>query len=259
MPRYLKKITSGSAQPQLTKKDVEKIPVILPTLPEQKKIASILSAWDKAIRLKEKLIEQKKEHKKGLMQKLLTGEVRLSGFSKDWNKVYLGEVCSITTGNKDTQNKVEDGIYPFFVRSQVVERINSYSFDGEAILTAGDGVGVGKVFHYINGKFDFHQRVYKLSNFKGVDGYFLYCYFSQNFMKQINKYNAKTSVDSVRMEMLTKMQIPLPEIEEQKRLGQLFKTLEKEIELIDKELDSIKHQKRGLMQQLLTGKIRVKV
>ncbi|MBK8196496.1 MAG: hypothetical protein IPK76_26100 [Lewinellaceae bacterium] len=81
----------------------------------------------------------------------------------DWSKMHKN-VASITTGDKNTQDRVADGVYPFFVRSQTVERINSYSFDGEAVLTAGDGVGTGKVFHYINGKFDFHQRVYKISD-----------------------------------------------------------------------------------------------
>ncbi len=92
--------------------------------------------------------------------------LRFPNFLGEWEVKKLGEVCDVTTGNKDTQNKVDDGLYPFFVRSNTVERINSYSFDGESILTSGDGVGVGKNFHYINGKFDFHQRVYSLRNFK---------------------------------------------------------------------------------------------
>jgi len=74
----------------------------------------------------------------------------------------------IKTGDKDTENREDSGKYPFYVRSQTVEHISTYSFDGEAILTAGDGVGVGKVFHYVNGKFDYHQRVYKISNFDKI-------------------------------------------------------------------------------------------
>ena len=86
-------------------------------------------------------------------------KLRFPEFDKDLTPKIIGEICNLTTGNKDTQNKVDDGEYPFFVRSQTVERINSFSYDGEAILTSGDGVGVGKNYHYINGKFDFHQRV----------------------------------------------------------------------------------------------------
>lgn len=97
--------------------------------------------------------------------------LRFPGFEEEWEVKKLGEISEIKTGSKDTQNKVEDGLYPFFVRSNSVERINTYSFDGEAILTSGDGVGVGKNIHYINGKFDFHQRVYSIRNFK--KGYML--------------------------------------------------------------------------------------
>ena len=86
-----------------------------------------------------------------------------------WDLVKLKYLCNINTGNKDTINREADGKYPFYVRSPHIERINSYSFNGEAILTAGDGVGVGKVFHYVNGKFDYHQRVYNLHNFKNID------------------------------------------------------------------------------------------
>ena len=71
----------------------------------------------------------------------------------------LKTLASIGTGGRDTINREEGVKYPFFVRSQTVERINTWSFDGEAVLTAGDGVGVGKVFHYARGKFDYHQRV----------------------------------------------------------------------------------------------------
>ena len=83
---------------------------------------------------------------------------------EDWDVDYIKNICKIKTGDKNTQDSVESGIFPFFVRSQTIERINSYSFDGEAILTAGDG-GAGKIFHYINGKFDYHQRVYNIHNY----------------------------------------------------------------------------------------------
>jgi len=130
---------------------------------------------------------------------------------EDWEVEKIKNVSSITTGAKNTQDKIDDGQYPFFVRSQTIEHINSYSSEGEAVLTAGDGVGTGKVFHYINGKFDFHQRVYKISNFnKKLNGYFFYLYFSNNFLNRIMSMTAKSSVDSVRMEMIANMQIPIP-------------------------------------------------
>jgi len=101
---------------------------------------------------------------------------------QDWDIDAIANLASITTGDKNTQDKVDDGAYPFFVRSSNIERINSFAFDGEAVLTAGDGVGTGKIFHYINGRFNFHQRVYKISDFcSRLNGYFFYLYFSNNF------------------------------------------------------------------------------
>lgn len=172
---------------------------------------------------------------------------------KEWEVVEIQKLVKITTGNKDTQDSNEYGLYPFFVRSQTIERINSYSFDGEAILTAGDGVGVGKVFHHVNGKFDFHQRVYCLSHFDlNVDPKFLFEYFKTNFIKQVNKYSAKGSVDSVRFDMIAKMLMPLPPKSEQQKIATILSTLDRTIEATQKLIDKEKMVKKGLMADLLT-------
>src|SRR5438876_5539365 len=106
-------------------------------------------------------------------------ETEVGVIPEDWRVVTVKEIAAITTGKRNTQDRIHDGAYPFFVRSQTIERINSYSYDGEAVLTAGDGVGTGKVFHYVKGKFDFHQRVYKISDFRSdMAGFYLYLYFS---------------------------------------------------------------------------------
>lgn len=136
----------------------------------------------------------------------------------DWNLVKLKYLVSITTGNKDTENKEQDGKYPFFVRSKNVERINSYSYDGEAILTAGDG-DIGKIFHYINGKFDYHQRVYMFYKFKNILVKFLYFYLQENLYKEVIKLSAKTTVDSLRLPMLQDFIISIPSIQEQKQIA----------------------------------------
>jgi type I restriction enzyme S subunit len=137
---------------------------------------------------------------------------------EDWVLDYVENLAHITTGGRNTQDRVEEGRYPFFVRSQTVERINTYSFDGEAVLTAGDGVGTGKVFHYINGKFDAHQRVYRISDFnERIDGYFFYLYFSTHFYNRIMQMTAKSSVDSVRREMIARMPIPFPRTKDEQK------------------------------------------
>src|SRR5580692_4174361 len=96
----------------------------------------------------------------------LTCDDRAQTCHEDWRREQIRSFASIGTGAKDTQDRASSGRYPFFVRSPKVERIDSWAFDGEAVLTAGDGVGTGKVFHYIDGKFDYHQRVYRISNFR---------------------------------------------------------------------------------------------
>ena len=154
--------------------------------------------------------------------------MRFPEFTEERERKRFKDVCNITTGNKNTQDKSDDGIYPFYVRSQIVERINSWTFDGEAILTAGDGVGVGKVFHYSTGKIGVHQRVYILSDFK-CDGKYLYSYFAGNFYNRVKRMSAKNSVDSVRMEMIADMPISLPSTEEQKKIGHLLALLDERI------------------------------
>lgn len=185
-------------------------------------------------------------------------QTELGMIPEDWEVDYIGKQCSITTGKRNTQDSKATGIFPFFVRSQVVERINSYSYDGEAVLTAGDGVGTGKVVHYINGKFDFHQRVYCLSGFAQVlDGYYFYLFFKNRFLARIQQFTAKTSVDSVRLEMISKMPVALPPLSEQKHIAEVMQDIDSLITSLEKLIEKKKLIKQGVMQELLTGKRRI--
>ena len=128
-------------------------------------------------------------------------ELRFKGFTDAWEQRKVKEICSISTGKGNTQDKEEEGQYPFYVRSPIVERSNSYLYDEEAVLTVGDGVGTGKVYHYVTGKYNLHQRVYRMFDFThGVYGKYFYLFFSNNFIRRVNAMTAKTSVDSVRLE-----------------------------------------------------------
>ena len=160
-------------------------------------------------------------------------------------------MCKITTGNKNTQDKDENGLYPFYVRSQNIERINSWTFDGEAILTAGDGVGVGKVFHYSIGKIGVHQRVYILSNFK-CDCKYLYQYFSSRFYNRVKRMSAKNSVDSVRMEMIADMPLYLPSVGEQHKIGKLLALLDERISTQNKIIEKLQSLIKGIVDELMT-------
>ena len=259
---------AGSAINNLKDGDVEDYLFSFPPLPEQKKIASILTSVDEVIKNTQKQIDKLQDLKKANMNELLTKGIghtefkdsELGRIPKSWEVSLIGEVCEVGTGKKDTQNKMKYGKYPFFVRSQTIERIDSYSFDGEAILTAGDGVGTGKVFHYVNGRFDFHQRVYKLSDFRGgALGKFLYYCFSSRFLKQVQQFSARGSVESVRMEMITGMAIPLPSLQEQSKIVDCISAIETNISIGKQKLSQTQSLKKSLMQDLLTGKVRVTV
>ena len=176
---------------------------------------------------------------------------------KEWQERSVKDLMKIETGSRNTEDKQDDGQYPFFVRSQTVEHIESYHYDCEAVLTAGDGVGTGKVFHYITGKFDAHQRVYVMSQFKDVMGKYFYYWFSKNFYAEVVKYTAKSSVDSVRRQMIADMIIPLPEKEEQKAITKILSDIDMLIDDIQKLIQKKKNIRQGTMQMLVTGEQRL--
>ncbi|MFB5701188.1 restriction endonuclease subunit S [Acinetobacter radioresistens] len=251
----IKKFFNAGGQPHLGHKNISQILISYPKKEEQTKIASFLSAVNEKISQLMQKHQLLSQYKQGMMQKLFSQQIRFkaddgSEFG-EWVNSYIGNECKITTGNKDTQNKVDDGLYPFFVRSQTVEKINSYSMDCEAILTSGDGVGVGKNYHYINGKFDFHQRVYCLYEFsERLVGRYLYIYFSNYFYDRVKRLSAKNSVDSVRMDMISKMEIKLPCLEEQTKIANFLSAIDQKIEVVAQQIEQAKAWKKGLLQQM---------
>jgi type I restriction enzyme, S subunit len=272
---FFRRIAAGStgSMPKVSGENLRNMPVPVPPLPEQKSISETLSDMNELIESLEQLLTKKRAIKQGALQELLTGQRRLPKFEngggqkdsevgripEEWALHRIEDLAVITTGSRNTQDRIDEGQYPFFVRSQTVERINSYSFDGEAVLTAGDGVGTGKVFHYINGRFDAHQRVYRISNFKNtVCGYFFYLYFSTHFFGRIMQMTAKSSVDSVRREMIAEMLIPLPPTKgEQVAIATILSDMDAEIADIQAKIEKTRQLTEGMMQELLTGRIRL--
>lgn len=251
----LAKYAQGKSVVHLYNSDIKKLNFYLPTnMAEQKKIGDFFSKLDQQIELEEKRLELLEQQKKGYMQQIFSQDLRFKDENGDaypaWKETTIKEIAEIKTGSKDTKDAREDGNYNFYVRSPIIHKINSYSYDGEAILTVGDGVGVGKVFHYVNGKFDYHQRVYKISDFKNYYGLLLYYYFSKNFLKEARKYNAKTSVDSVRKDMIANMKVPMPIMEEQQKIGDFLVKIDKLIENQSKKIDFLKQRKKGLLQKM---------
>ena len=273
------KLGGDGVRSNLNTRDLLNIPYINIPMEEQREITEYLdlkvSQIDNIISKTKETVEEYKKYKQSVITEAVTKglnpnvEMKDSGIEwigeipKHWNIIRLRFLCDICTGNKDTVNKEDDGIYPFYVRSPKVEKINSYSFDGEAILTAGDGVGAGKVFHYVNEKFDYHQRVYNLHNFsKNIKPKLLYYYLKENFYKEIEKGNAKSTVDSIRLNMLQNFPVIIPNKEQE----DIVKYLDKKVSEIDKLISKkqnliteLEQYKKSLIYECVTGKKEVSV
>lgn len=229
--------------------------IYIPSLSEQNKIVSFLSKVDEKIEKLEEKQQQWETYKKGIMQQIFNQKLRFKDENgenyPDWEIKNLGNISKIKTGSKDLKDNVNEGKYPFFVRSNTIERINTYSFDGEAILIPGDGVNVGKIYHYINGKFDYHQRVYKISDFSDKScGKYIYYYMMENFLKQALKNSLKASVDSLRLPTIKEMKVNLPSLPEQTKIAKFLSSIDEEIECVNKELELNKEFKKGLLQHM---------
>ncbi|WP_170020762.1 restriction endonuclease subunit S [Campylobacter sp. RM16190] len=157
--------------------------------------------------------------------------IRFQGFTNAWEQRKAKDVCLISTGKSNTQDQNENGKYPFFIRPDAPAKSDKFLYDCEAVITIGDG-NIGKVFHYINGKFDLHQRCYKMSNFKDIDGKYFYYFFSEKFYERAIKMTAKATVDSVRLEMISEMKISQPlESQEQHKISNFLTKLDNLITL----------------------------
>ena len=255
-----------------------KIHVPFPPKVEQVAISQFLDTEtariDTLIAKQEKLIELLEEQRKSIISHAVTKGLNPDAPMKDSGVEWLGEVpehweaasikylCKIDTGNKDTVDALDDGLYPFFVRSKKIETINEYAFDGEAILTAGDGAGVGKIYHYINGKFNYHQRVYKMSHFTKASGKFFFFYFSSLFEKVALDGGAKSTVDSLRKSHFDKFIMAIPTSYEQQKIVEYIEQQANKIDfLIEKQnqlIEKLKEYRTSIISHAVTGKINVR-
>ena len=250
-------LAAGSTVNNLNKELVGNTYVTIPSITEQRVLGAYLEQLDNLITLHQHKCDEMKKLKKYMLQKMFpqngkkVPEIRFDGFTNDWEQRKVSELCSISTGKSNTQDKSEDGEYPFYVRSPIIERSTKYLYDEEAVITVGDGVGTGKVFHYVNGKYDLHQRCYRMYGFSDeLNVHYFYHTFSKLFYKRVMAMTAKTSVDSVRLEMIADMEIPTPTIEEQIKIGTYFDQLDHLITLHQHKCDELQNLKKYMLQNM---------
>jgi type I restriction enzyme S subunit len=276
--RYISYYSSMSTQENLNLSKIRSLNFPIPPKKEQTQIATYLDYHtqliDTLISKKETLIQKLQEQRQAIINEAVTKGLNKDVALKDSGIEWLGEIpetweviklrylADITTGDKDTENREDDGEFPFFVRSQTIERISSYSYDGEAILTAGDGVGVCKVWHYINGKFDFHQRVYMMHNFRKVTGTYLFNFMKENFIYEVLKLSAKSTVDSLRRPMFLDFPVAVPPLDEQNSIIHFLSSkqvqIDNSLEGITSSIQKLKDYRQSLISEAVTGKIDVR-
>ncbi|MBS0570119.1 MAG: restriction endonuclease subunit S [Proteobacteria bacterium] len=260
---------------RLTWNKVRYCQIDLPSLPEATRLADYLdretARIDALIAKKTRFIELLAEKRQALITHAVTkglnpnvpvkdsGVDWLGRIPSTWQVKRLRFICDVTTGGRDTVDAIPDGEYPFFVRSQEIAAIDSYSADCEAVLTAGDGAGVGKVYHYINGKFDFHQRVYMMSSFRSVCGKFFFYYLQSLFAAVALDGGAKSTVDSLRMPVFKNFPITIPgRVEE----GAIIAFIESRAAQLDAliaktecSIELLREHRTALITAAVTGKI----
>jgi type I restriction enzyme S subunit len=223
-----------------------------PTLAEQEAIAGALSDADAWIESLEQLIAKKRQIKQGAMQELLTGKRRLPGFSGKWETKRLGDVLRVRHGKSQKEIAVENGRYPILASGGEIGRTNTALYSGPSVL-------IGR-----KGTIDAPQ--YSESPFWSVDTLFFteidkdHCakWFYYRFcLVQWRKYNEASGVPSLNARTIEAIELALPELKEQTAIASVLSDMDTEIEALESKLAKACEIKQGMMQELLTGRIRL--
>ncbi len=250
---------------------------VTPELSVQRAIADFLdrktAAIDALIEKKERLLALLAEKRAALIHRAVTKGLDSTVPMKDSGIPWIGEIpahwkvtrlrylCEIRTGSRDTQDAVEGGAYPFFVRSQTPERAETWSFDGEAVLTSGDGAGVGKIFHHVVGRIEVHQRVYIFSRFRGAAGRMVYYYLKALLARIVLEGTAKSTVDSIRRPMLTDFPVAIGSIPEQQKIVEFLDRMDQRLTKVESvvigQVARLREYRQALITAAVTGQLAI--
>ena len=254
-------VSTGSRMPRADWSFVSETPFLLPPIAEQKKIAEILGAWDRAIEELTGLIAEKKELKRGLMQKLLTGTQRLPGFTASWNQKKVSDLVKegkiiIEKGKPLTANQLCYGDIPVIAGGKTVPYYhNGYTHNMPCVTVSASGAYAGYVWKHDGKIWASDCNVLYGTDF---DTRFLgFCL--ENMQKEIYKMQTGGAQPHVYADSIKALRIADVDVCEQKAIADVLTKADAEIDLLNQQLGVLKDQKRGLMQKLLTGEIRVKV
>lgn len=238
----------GTTIMHLSPKELAQKSIPIPSISEQTRIVGILDTFTTSIENLKQQIAQRRKQYEHYRDQLLDLEGKEGVEMKR-----LSEVAELGTGSSNTNEELSMGKYPFFVRSQAVRYKDEYEFDETAIITSGDGVGVGKIFHFIEGKYALHQRAYRIHLVKdGIVPKFFYYYFACHFYDYIQKNAFNSSVTSVRKPMLQKFPTPIIDKETQLSIVSVLETFEASIANLEQQLAQRERQYEYYRNKLLT-------
>lgn len=288
MNHKINRLNDSGAKAGLNLSTIRAIPLSLPPLPEQRKIAAILSTWDKAISTTEQLLANSQQQKKALMQQLLTGKKRLldekgERFTGGWREFLVEEYFDVGSSKRVLQNEWQTEGIPFYRTRELVSLAKKEPFRSEIFISeelfsqlskkygcpkSGDflisGVGTLGISYQVKEGDRFYFKDGNVLWFK-LNGeihsdYFKYAFQSDFIQDQIMTQASVTTVGTYTIQNAkkTKLLCP-PTLGEQKKIAAVLTTADQEIETLQGKLEALKQEKKALMQQLLTGKRRVKV
>lgn len=252
--------------------EIRELVVPIPTKEEQEKIASILSTVDEQIDNTEKLIQKNQELKKGLMQQLLTKGVGHIKFKKteigeipeEWEVKFLEEICEILDSYrkpiKASERENMKGEIPYYGASGVIDWVNDYIFDEDLILLGEDGENLSsrntELAFKVSGRcwVNNHAHVFKIRDNKSHNIDFIVYYLES---KDYSKYIAGSAQPKITQAQCRKFLLPIPDKKEQDKIASILVSIDEKIEEYQNKKEKLEELKKGLMQQLLTGKIRV--
>ena len=249
-------IAQGISVVHLYSSQLENLFLSLPPLKEQEKIAEILTTWDEAITKQEELVKAKELQKKALMQKLLSGEVRFSGFSDEWEEVRLGEIADIYQPQTISQPELTNDGFDVYGANGIIGKYHQYNHELEQIAVTCRGntcgtVNFTKPKSWITG----NAMVINLDNStKAIKIFIYYLFLNTNFTYLISGSGQPQITGNIKNHKLK-----LPSLPEQQKIAEVLSLADDEINLLKNSLEELKLQKKALMQKLLTGQVRVKV
>lgn len=263
-PKLTSSLLNGGAQPFLSLKQIQKLKIILPPLPEQIAIAALLSTWDTAIQKTTTLIAKKELQKKGLMQKLLSGK------GKGWEEKRVSEIGTVVTGNTPNMSKKEyygndfcwataldfNGVYIEKTNVKLSEQgknVSRFVPKGTVLITCIASIGKNAIAGI---EMAFNQQINGIIPNENFNSEFIY-YLFENSLHKLKEVAGAGAVPIINKSNFEGIKLKFPKIEEQTQIAQILQTADQEISLLKSKAEKLKEQKKGLMQQLLTGKKRL--